>query len=54
MAELLQRLQQALGDRYSLDRELGLGGMDVVYLSIDLKHDLLHHARRYRPATAHA
>jgi TolB-like protein len=32
-------LAKALRDRYLLERELGRGGMAVVYLAIDLKHD---------------
>jgi eukaryotic-like serine/threonine-protein kinase len=32
-------LQQALGDRYVLQRELGRGGMATVYLAHDTKHD---------------
>ncbi len=31
MPELLERLQQALGDRYAVERELGRGGMATVY-----------------------
>ena len=38
MADLLNRLQQALADRYAIERELGRGGMAVVFLAGDLKH----------------
>jgi TolB-like protein/tetratricopeptide (TPR) repeat protein len=34
-----QGLAQALRDRYTLERELGRGGMATVYLAHDLKHD---------------
>jgi serine/threonine-protein kinase len=33
------RLRTALSDRYSIERELGAGGMATVYLARDLKHD---------------
>jgi eukaryotic-like serine/threonine-protein kinase len=39
MADLRDRLQEGLADRYRLDRELGRGGMATVYLARDLKHD---------------
>jgi serine/threonine-protein kinase len=39
MVALLERLQPALADRYRLERELGHGGMAVVYLATDLKHE---------------
>ena len=38
MADPLERLQSALADRYRLERELGRGGMAVVYPATDLKH----------------
>jgi serine/threonine-protein kinase len=38
MPEVSTRLQQALSDRYRLDRELGQGGMAVVFLAEDLRH----------------
>ena len=38
MPDLLDRLQDALSERYSVERELGRGGMAVVFLARDLKH----------------
>jgi serine/threonine protein kinase len=32
------RLRQAVADRYTIERELGRGGMATVYLAADLKH----------------
>ena len=34
----MMRLSSALADRYRLERELGAGGMDTVYLAHDIKH----------------
>src|SRR5882762_10088946 len=39
MPELEERLRIALADRYALERELGRGGMAVVFLARDLRHD---------------
>ena len=39
MFDLLERLQSALKDRYTVERELGRGGMATVYLAEDRKHD---------------
>jgi serine/threonine-protein kinase len=38
MTDLLDRLRRALSDRYAIERELGRGGMAVVFLAEDLKH----------------
>src|SRR3989442_10088243 len=38
LADLLARLQSAIADRYTIERELGRGGMATVYLAQDLKH----------------
>lgn len=39
MAEQLDRLKSALADRYTIEHELGSGGMARVYLAHDIKHD---------------
>src|SRR5881275_2267324 len=33
------RLKEALADRYTLERELGAGGMATVYLAHDVRHN---------------
>jgi serine/threonine protein kinase len=33
------RLSAALAGRYTIERELGVGGMATVYLAYDAKHD---------------
>jgi serine/threonine-protein kinase len=38
MTDILDRLRKALADRYTVERELGRGGMATVYLAEDLKH----------------
>src|SRR6059036_3739968 len=39
MTDLVERLRAALAGRYTIERELGRGGMATVYLARDLKHD---------------
>ncbi len=38
MTDVFDRLRSALSDRYTIERELGSGGMATVYLAEDLKH----------------
>jgi serine/threonine-protein kinase len=38
VSDVLNRLKASLADRYAIERELGAGGMAVVYLAEDLKH----------------
>jgi serine/threonine-protein kinase len=52
--DLLERLQQALADRYRLERELGRGGMATVYVAQDLKHDRRVALKVMRPEIAPA
>jgi tRNA A-37 threonylcarbamoyl transferase component Bud32 len=39
MTQSTDRLAAALADRYTIERELGQGGMATVYLAHDIKHD---------------
>ena len=39
MDETFEELKAALADHYELERAVGAGGMAVVYLARDLKHD---------------
>jgi serine/threonine-protein kinase len=38
MEEQLEHVKTALADRYTIEREIGSGGMATVYLAEDLKH----------------
>ena len=38
MNDPMSRLQAAVGDRYTIEREVGRGGMATVYLAEDLRH----------------
>jgi len=51
---MLDRLQAALSDRYTIERELGHGGMAVVYLAQDLKHRRPVAIKVLRPELAYA
>ncbi len=48
----LDRLTTALSDRYSIERELGAGGMATVYLAQDVKHDRKVAVKVLRPELA--
>ncbi|UCG87785.1 MAG: protein kinase [Gemmatimonadota bacterium] len=49
---LLEHLKAALADRYTVERELGHGGMAVVFLAHDLKHDRRVALKVLRPEIA--
>ena len=49
---LLGRLRTALGHRYRIEREIGQGGMAVVYLAHDLRHDRAVALKVLRPELA--
>ena len=52
MTDQLDRLKAALADRYSIERELGTGGMATVYLAEDLKHKRKVAVKVLRPELA--
>jgi tRNA A-37 threonylcarbamoyl transferase component Bud32/TolB-like protein len=52
MADEMDRLQNALAERYAIERELGRGGMATVYLARDLKHERRVALKVFRPELA--
>jgi tRNA A-37 threonylcarbamoyl transferase component Bud32/Tol biopolymer transport system component len=54
VSEHLERLRQALADRYRMERELGQGGMATVYLAEDLRHQRKVALKVLRPELAAA
>jgi len=52
VAEQLDTLRSALADHYAIERELGAGGMAIVYLARDLKHDRHVAVKVFRPELA--
>jgi serine/threonine-protein kinase len=54
VTDAFERLKSALADRYSIERELGAGGMATVYLAEDLKHERQVAVKVLRPELAAA
>ncbi len=52
MSKQLDRLTVALADRYTIERELGAGGMATVYLAEDVKHHRKVAVKVLRPELA--
>jgi len=52
MSEALGRLTAALSDRYTIEHEVGAGGMATVYLAQDVKHDRKVALKVLRPELA--
>ena len=49
---LLDDVREALADRYVIERELGAGGMAIVYLAEDSKHHRKVAVKVLRPELA--
>ncbi len=52
MEDYVDQLEAALSDRYTIERELGAGGMATVYLAEDLKHKRKVAIKMLRPELA--
>ena len=53
MSDQMEQLRAVLGDRYSIERELGSGGMATVYLAEDRKHKRGVAIKVLHPTLAH-
>jgi len=51
--DLQARLAAALADRYTIEREIGRGGMSIVYLARDLRNERRLALKVLRPDLAH-
>jgi tetratricopeptide (TPR) repeat protein len=54
MGDTVDSLKTALSDRYTIERELGRGGMAAVYLATDSKHERLVAVKVLHPEIAEA
>jgi serine/threonine-protein kinase len=54
LTDLIERLRTAFTGRYTIERELGRGGMALVFLAHDLKHDRRVAIKVLRPELAAA
>jgi serine/threonine protein kinase len=52
VTDSFERLKTAVADRYTIERELGAGGMATVYLAHDVKHDRRVAVKVLRPELA--
>jgi serine/threonine-protein kinase len=52
LTDAVQRLSASLADRYTIERELGAGGMATVYLAHDVRHDRKVALKVLRPELA--
>ncbi len=52
MTDTFERLKTAVADRYTIEREIGAGGMATVYLARDLKHERQVAIKVLRPELA--
>ena len=52
MTDTFERLKAALADRYTIEQEIGAGGMATVYVAHDIKHDRKVALKLLRPELA--
>ena len=54
MSDLRQQLEEGLASQYTIERELGHGGMATVYLAHDIRHDRPVALKVLHPHLGHA